>query len=304
MSRPPSGAAGAPAQSMTGFAASEGESGGMRWRWELKSVNGRGLELRLRLPSGWDALEPNLRADAQAQFTRGSVTAALTLASTSGAGAEGEEFARLARRISAARKALIAAGLEPAPVSAEALLALEAAGRQPEAAPPTPALAQILRIGFDDALRGLAAARKSEGERIKATLAGHAAAIGRLAEEADAEAFRATAAAAELLKSRVAALMEAGAEVEPGRLAQELALLAVKSDAREEIDRLRAHVAAVEALLTEGGAFGRKLDFLAQELNREANTLCAKSASLELTRIGLALKLAIDQLREQAQNLE
>lgn len=187
--------------------------------------------------------------------------------------------------------------------AAEALLGLEAA-RQPEAAQPSPAASQALRIGFDDALQGLAAARRAEGARLKETLAGHLASISRLAAAAEAAAAAANLSAAETLKSRVAALLEARAELDPARLAQELALIAVKSDAREEIDRLRAHAAAAEALLEQGGAVGRKLDFLAQEFNREANTLCAKSPSLELTRIGLDLKLAIDQLREQAQNLE
>ncbi|WP_018632824.1 YicC/YloC family endoribonuclease [Neomegalonema perideroedes] len=290
-------------QSMTGFAAAEGEAGGLRWRWELRSVNGRGLEIRLRLPHGWDSLEPDVRAAAQARFERGSLMASLNLAPVAAGGAaEGEEFARAARRVAAARKALEALGLPLAPVAAEALLALET--QRPVEAAPSPALTQALRIGFDDALQGLAAARKAEGARLKTTLAGHVATVARLAAKAEAEAAEAGLAAAATLRTQVEALMETRGELDPARLAQELALLAVKSDVREEIDRLRAHAAAAEALLEQGGAVGRKLDFLAQEFNREANTLCAKSPSLELTRTGLDLKLAIDQLREQAQNLE
>ncbi len=303
MTRPRASAQPGETQSMTGFAASEGESGGLRWRWELRSVNGRGLEIRLRLPHGWDSIEPDARAAAQARFERGSLMATLNLAPAAGGGGEVEEFARAARRLAAARKALEAQGLPLAPVSGEALLALEAQ-RQPEAAAPNPALSQALRIGLDDALKGLLLARKAEGARLKTALAGHVATVSRLAAEAEAAAASANLASAATLKSRVEALMEGRGELDPSRLAQELALLAVKSDVREEIDRLRAHAAAAEALLEQGGAVGRKLDFLAQEFNREANTLCAKSPSLDLTRIGLDLKIAIDQLREQAQNLE
>ncbi|MDD2870054.1 YicC/YloC family endoribonuclease [Neomegalonema sp.] len=289
-------------QSMTGFAAAEGEAGGLRWRWELRSVNGRGLELRLRLPHGWDSLEPDVRAAAQARFERGSLMATLSLGPLAGGSGEGEEFARAARRLLAARRTLEALGLPLAPVAAEALLALET--QRPVEAAPGPALAQALRIGFDDALLALAASRRGEGARLRTTLAGHLATVARLAARAEAEAAAANLAAAGTLKARVEALMEGRGELDPARLAQELALLAVKSDVREEIDRLRAHAAAAEALLEQGGAVGRKLDFLAQEFNREANTLCAKSPSLGLTRVGLDLKLAIDQLREQAQNLE
>lgn len=302
MSRAKTGARPGETQSMTGFAAAEGEAGGMRWRWELRSVNGRGLEIRLRLPHGWDSLEPDARAAAQARFERGSLMATLTLTPIGSSG-EGEDFARTARRVVAARKALEGLGVPLAPVSAEALLALEGQ-RPPEAAGPSPAVSQALRIGLDDALQALAGARRAEGARLKEAIAVHVASISRLAALAEAAGAAANLSAAETLKLRVDALLEARAELDPARLTQELALLAVKSDAREEIDRLRAHAAAAGSLLEQGGAIGRKLDFLAQEFNREANTLCAKSPSLELTRIGLDLKLAIDQLREQAQNLE
>lgn len=294
-------------ESMTGFAALDGETGAARWRWEARSVNGRGLDLRLRLAEGWEALEPELRRRAAA-LGRGSVSVTLKIDAAADAPRPALDPAALAVAVAAAaeaRRLAEAAGLPTAPVAPERLLALRGVmeARRAEAEPDRAALGAALLDGFGRLIDDLTAMRRAEGARLGDALS--AVLAGIEAETARAEAAHAAQAAAApaRLREKVAALLGAGAEVSGDRLAQELALLAVKADVREEIDRLRAHVAAARALLAGGEPAGRRLDFLTQEINREANTLCAKAAAPALTEAGLALKVLVDQMREQAANL-
>jgi uncharacterized protein (TIGR00255 family) len=291
--------------SMTGFAAREGGDGqGHVWSWELRSVNGRGLDLRLRLPEGMGALEAPLRKRLSEAVTRGSVSLSLRLAREVGAGPAGLDPERLAvtlRQIAQIRAAAVAAGLELAPVSPAEILALRGLSETADtAAAPEPELiladAEPLIAAFD-------AMRRAEGAQIAGVLVAQIDRIAALVTAAETAA----AARAEPQAARLRAAVEtvlASADLDPARLMQEVAILAVKTDVTEEIDRLRAHVAATRALLAEGGPVGRKLDFLMQEFNREANTLCSKAQDAALTAIGLDLKLAIDQTREQVQNVE
>jgi len=294
-----------PAASMTGFARAEGATNASSWVWELRSVNGRGLDLRFRLPPGLDALEPPLRDAAARTLKRGNVTASLTL--------RREETRRLAIDPAALDEALALAldlcaripGCPPP--RAEALLALPGVLR-PAAAEPEPGadetLAAALGVGFEQALASLAAARREEGERIGAALRALLDEIDGLRAQAAREAADQPAAHRARMLEAVRGLLGEVPALPEERIAEEVALLAARSDVREELDRLASHVTAARALLVEAGPVGRRLDFLVQEFNREANTLCSKSSTAALTATGLRLKAAIEQLREQAQNIE
>jgi uncharacterized protein (TIGR00255 family) len=298
-------------RSMTGYACVEGVTpDGTGWRWELRSVNGRGLDLRFRLPEGTDSLEPGLRKMAQTRLRRGSLTVQLRLSPGQDRSAAALQPHALQAAVTALREAEAAARaarLPLAPVTAEALLRV-AAGLVRETVPAAPeALAArdaALTEGFAQALDALDLARAAEGGALKRTFDGILDAIEARTAEAGAAHVAQTAAAPARLRARVDALLEARATAEPERLAQELALLAIRNDVQEEIDRLRAHTAAARDLLEADGPVGRQLDFLSQEFNREVNTLCSKSDSTALTDAGLAMKVLIDQLREQAQNVE
>ncbi|WP_240048424.1 YicC/YloC family endoribonuclease [Crenalkalicoccus roseus] len=294
--------------SMTGFARESGTlPDGTAFVWELRSVNGRGLDLRLRLPAGLDALEPALREATARRLRRGNVSATLAL--------RREERPRLLPDPAALEQALrlaldLAARIPGAPPPRpEALLALPGVLRA-EAAEPDEAAEEARRAALAEAygraLEGLLAARRAEGAKLAAIVAGLLDEIAVLREAAAAEAAgQPEAQRARFLEQLAALLGENGAaRVPEERLAQEVALLASRSDVREELDRLAAHIEAARALLAAGEGAGRKLDFLVQEFVREANTLCSKSASVPLTRIGLDLKAAIERLREQAANLE
>lgn len=293
---------------MTGFARESGTlPDGTAYVWELRSVNGRGLETRLRLPNGLDALEAALREATARRLKRGNIQAGLVV--------KREERPRLAADPAALDQALalalsLAARIPGSPPPrAEALLALPGVMRA-ETAEPDEAAEEAKRAAlaaaYARALEGLVAARRAEGEKLGVVLAALLAEVAALRDQAAAEAVDQPAMQrARLLEQLAALLGEAGtARVPEERLAQEVALLAQKSDVREELDRLAAHVEAARALLAEGEGAGRKLDFLVQEFVREANTLCSKSASVALTRTGLALKAAIERLREQAANVE
>jgi uncharacterized protein (TIGR00255 family) len=294
-----------PAASMTGFARAEGVTNASSWVWELRSVNGRGLDLRFRLPPGFDVMETPLRDTAARTLKRGNVTASLTL--------RHEEARRLAIDPAALDEALAAAlnlcaripGCPPP--RAEALLALPGVLR-PAAAEPEPGademLAAALRAGFEQALAGLVAARREEGERIGTALRALLDEIDTLRHRAARESADQPAAQRARMLEAVRGLLGEVPALPEERIAQEVALLAARSDVREELDRLSSHVAAARALLAEAGPVGRRLDFLVQEFNREANTLCSKSSTAALTATGLRLKAAIEQLREQAQNIE
>lgn len=292
--------------SMTGFGRAEGSHAGWRWHWEIRSVNARGLDLRLRTPPGLEALEPRLREAVKARFARGTIQASLSL-ERDDEGAAPRINADLARRLFEEAGALAGRLGAPAP-GLEAVLALrgvvEVAEPEPAGEAETAARLDALAASFEQALDALAAARRAEGEKLAAILEDVLGEIEVLKAQAGAVAATAPETLRARLEAQVSELLADRAEVPPERIAQEVALLALKADVREELDRLGAHLAQARALLAAGAPCGRKLDFLAQEFNREANTLCSKSSDTELTRIGLDLKAAIDRLREQVQNVE
>ena len=292
--------------SMTGFGGAAGAAGGVAWAWEIRSVNSRGLELRFRLPPGWDVLEPDLRLAVSKRIRRGSVNAGLTLRGEDQGPAAPDPEA-LARVL---RLALEVASQIPGapPPRAELLLALPGVLRSPgaNAGPPlpTPALRDAVTRGFAEAVTVLERGRNEEGERLRLVLAALLAEITRLHAAAVVAAEDQPRLQRARMMENLRTLLGDGLSLPEERIAQEVALLASRSDVREELDRLASHVAAAQALLAEAVMVGRKLDFLMQEFNREANTLCSKSASVSLTAIGLSLKAAIEQLREQVQNIE
>jgi uncharacterized protein (TIGR00255 family) len=289
--------------SMTGFARAEGEADGISWVWELKSVNSRSLDLRLRLPPGFDALEAQLRAGLARRCRRGNISANLSVNRLV------PPAVRVNRDMLRQIVGLIgelATEIEAAPPRLDGLIGLrgiiETVEDEPEAV--VEARRAAVLDGWSLALDRLAAARAEEGTRLFAMLANQRTELAALVEAAAGCAAAQPAA----IRARLEALLAELANLVPGipeeRVAQELAMLITRADIREELDRLRAHIAQAGELLERGDAVGRQLDFLCQELNREANTLCSKSADIELTRIGLALKAAIEQFREQVQNLE
>lgn len=291
--------------SMTGFADSHGAHDGLRWRWEAKSVNGRSLELRLRMPPGLDGIEPAARTLANERFRRGNIQATLTLEPQEGARGLRVDPAALAAAVRIAQEVASETGLAPARV--DGLLALKGVIVQDEVLPLEPraradrdaAILESLAVAFDALIR----ARANEGGKLAAVMTALVEEIHRLTREAAALSAAQPAQLRDKLSAQLKELA-ASVSVSEDRLAQEVALLAVKADIREELDRLGAHVQEARSLMASGTAVGRKLDFLAQEFNREANTLCSKSTDIALTRTGLALKAAIDQFREQAQNVE
>jgi uncharacterized protein (TIGR00255 family) len=297
--------------SMTAFASVRGQGSGpiaaFSWVWELRSVNGKGLDLRLRLPDGVEGLEPAVRAELTRRIGRGNVSVGLRLMRASGADALRVNPQALAAALEALARVQAAAGrfgVELAAPSPAEVLALR--GVTETAAPDdtdAPALLAALLADLGVALDDFDSMRRAEGAALAQVLAGQIDRIAALVAEARAAAEARRPRVAETLREALARVAEVP-EADPARVAQELALLAVKADVTEELDRLTAHVAAARALLAQGGPVGRKLDFLSQEFNREANTLCSKSGDIALTRIGLDLKHLIDQMREQVQNLE
>ena len=294
--------------SMTGFADRTGRIDGFAWTWEARSVNGRGLDLRLRLPDAPEALDALLRAAAGRVLARGSVTVTLRLARGGRAGVprlnpealEGAIAAALAASETASRL-----GLDLAPMTAADLITvrgvLDAEGAAPE---DTEAVLAALGAEIEPLFAALAEARAAEGEALIGILGAQLDRVEGLVRAARASAEARAARSGVLLRSRIEAVLLGTAAVDETRLAQELALLAVRADVTEELDRLGAHVVAARVLIAGAGPAGRKLDFLMQEFNREANTLCSKAGSSELTAIGLEMKVVIDQMREQVQNVE
>ena len=289
---------------MTGFARAEGEHDGERWIWELKSVNGRGLDLKLRLPPGFDALEPLARAAAMAKFKRGSLQASLTFARGASAAATQKLDLELVERLLAARERF---GDRIAPPRWDGMLAVRGVLVGDDASEMSEqeraAFEVALIAGFAAALDGLAAARNAEGRMLAAALTEAANRLDALIAAARASAAATPAAALERIRQRLEALAPE-VKLDPARVAQEAAIVASKADVQEELERLAAHSIELRTLLTKPEPAGRRLDFLSQELTREANTLCSKSADLELTRIGLDLKTVVDQIKEQAANVE
>lgn len=292
--------------SMTGFARAEGHDAGFAWAWELKSVNAKSLDVRFRLPPGLEALELPLRASLGQKLRRGVVTAGLTITKGSGGGALRLNRDALAAVIALARE-LTAEIPNAEPPRVDGLLALKGVIETAEEIQDDATRARqvaLLAAGFERALNELAVMRAAEGRRLESVLATRLDEIAALVREAERSAAAQPAAIKARLRELVMTLVEAVPALPEERLAHEAALVIAKADIREELDRLAAHLAAARGLMAESGAIGRRFDFLCQEFNREANTLCAKSADLELTRIGLALKASIEQLREQVQNIE
>jgi len=291
--------------SMTGFARTEGRDGTVDWVWEAKSVNGRGLDLRCRLSTGLEALEPTLRKTMTARFKRGNVAINLRLTRQIGTPQVRVNRELLDDLIALAGEYRGAEGIERPRL--DGLLALRGVIESVDEIEDDGACIErnkAIEASMGELLDALFDARAAEGASLGEIVARQLADMERLSQRAGESAALRPEAAKARLQTQVAALLEAGAPADEERLAQELAILAVKTDIREELDRLVTHIAAAGALLSDGGAVGRKLDFLAQELNREANTLCAKSNDTELSDIGLELKAVIDQFREQVQNIE
>jgi uncharacterized protein (TIGR00255 family) len=290
---------------MTGFAREAGAHGLWRWTWEIRSVNGRGLEVKFKLPPGFEALSETLRRTTAQKLQRGSVFAALSAKPDATAGQPLIDEALLDELIGTAKRAASRHGL--APPSIAGLLAVRGVVEAAEAAESEAeheASGEAFCAGFARALDAVIVTRKEEGARLATVLAGQLAEIERLTEAADACPARKPEAVRQRLEKQVRELLAASSSFDPERLHQEAALLASRADVREEIDRLRAHVTAARELLAKGGAIGRRLDFLAQEFGREANTLTAKANDASLSRIGLELKTVVEQWREQVQNVE
>ena len=291
---------------MTGYARAQGHDAGVAWTWEIKSVNGRGIELRTRLPAGYDFLDLGVRDAVQKRFKRGNITVALSVVRHLEAGRPLVNEAALEQLVTLARRWREKAP-ELASPSLDGLLALKGvleADQDADDPERQEARGVSLLDSLERALDSLAAMRADEGRRLRAVLDGLLTEIGGLVIQASTSAALDPSAVKARLRLQLQALLDAVPALPEERLAQEAALIAVKSDVREELDRLRAHLAAAGEMLAAGEPVGRKLDFLCQEFNREANTLCSKANDVELTRIGLALKAVIEQFREQVQNIE
>lgn len=294
-----------PIASMTGYARAGGVAAGTSFSVEIKTVNGRGLDMRLRLASGFDAVEGEIRRRIGQVLSRGSVTLTLNVDRI------GNDAPVLVNQqaLSTVLDAVEAIGqhIETAPPRAEGILALPGVLQQQNSAmspQEEEALQGAILGAVDHALTDLVSVRRAEGAHIAQVLKSRIDEIEQLVRLAEETPGRSREALLERLRLQIEDLQAAGAGVSEERLAQEALLLATKADIREELDRLVAHIASARQLLANGGAVGRKLDFLSQEFNREANTLCAKSGTVGLTAIGLDLKAVIDQLREQVQNIE
>ena len=290
--------------SMTGFARTEGITDGIAWVWELRSVNGRSLELRFRLPNGWDSLESGWRDQVTKTLKRGNVTANLTVKRQSDTRLELDPQAlEQVLKIATDLHHRIPGSHPPSP---EALLSLPGVLRQAQVdqQEERAAAAAGVHAAFVTALNDLVTARQAEGDRLAAVLRRQLAEIETLCQDAARAAADQPAAQRARMLENLQTLLRDQPNLPEERVAQEVAILASRSDVREELDRLHSHIAAAYDLLKEAANIGRKLDFLIQEFNREANTLCSKSATAALTAIGLRLKAAIEQLREQVQNIE
>ncbi|MFC4625120.1 YicC/YloC family endoribonuclease [Daeguia caeni] len=301
-------------QSMTGFArhtmqhrAQSRDGLGMETRivWEVRSVNGKGLDLRLRLPQGMESVEHPIRSLLARTFARGNFQASLSVEKNEVQAGFTINHAMLDEVLKLAQQLQSQHGLAPA--SVDGILSLrgimDQTQLQDEPEEQAALEAAVLK-GFEQALQAIAEARRQEGKALHAILDGHIDMIERLTQQARNDPARSIEAIRARLQAQVSLLMNAARELDEARLYQEAAFLATKADIQEELDRLDTHVASARKLLSEGGPIGRKLDFLSQEFNREANTLCSKSNAASITAIGLELKAVVDQFREQVQNLE
>ncbi len=294
-------------RSMTAFAASKGGQGAHDWAWELRSVNAKGLDLRLRVPDWIEGLETALRARLGKALARGSVSLTLRVSRDEAEAAQSLNMAALDAALDALARIEARAterGIGLAPSRATDLMTLRGVIESAAPGDESAGLRAALMKDFDQVLTAFLKMRASEGAALHKVLGEQLAQIAALTEAAAETAEARQADMQDAMRRALARVVENADGADPDRLAQELALIAVKSDVTEEIDRLRAHVGAARDLLNDEGPVGRKLDFLMQEFNREANTLCSKAQNTELTRIGLDLKTVIDQMREQVQNVE
>ncbi|HBF28153.1 YicC/YloC family endoribonuclease [Rhizobium sp.] len=293
-------------QSMTGFARNEGSYDRYRWVWELRSVNGKGLDVRLRLPQGMEGLESEIKSVIGRRLSRGNLQVGLSL-STSDSRMDAVINEEALSAVLALRQRLGAGVVADGPLSLDVLLSIRGLvdfREREDDAEVLEARQKSIMAGLDDAVAALADMREREGEALKTVLLSHVQKIEDLTLTVEADPSRSTDEIARKLDAQVAALMTSAPTLDRDRLYAEAVLLATKADLREEIDRLKAHVEAARLLLAEGVPVGRKLDFLAQEFNRESNTICSKSNAAAVTAAGIELKVVIDQFREQVQNLE
>ena len=291
--------------SMTGFARGQGAAGAYAWSWEIKSVNAKGLDLRFRLPTGWDAVELPARSRANAALARGTVYANLTVERKGAAPAVKINEPVLAAVIGALQR--LQGKVAAAPPTLDGILSLKGVmevGDTDERAEDRLAAEAAIVAGFADTLAALVANRREEGAALGQLLGARLAEVATLTARAEAAPGRKPEAIKARLAEQIAVLLSSSERFDADRLHQEAVLIASKADIREELDRLAAHVGQAQKLIAEGGAIGRRLDFLAQELHRESNTLTAKSNDVELTNTGLELKTVVEQFREQVQNLE
>lgn len=289
--------------SMTGFGRAVGGVDGLGWAWEARSVNARALDVRARLPASLEGQDQRVRRLVGAVCQRGTVTVGFSLDQPAGVAGLQVNEAMLDRLL--ALQTRLAGRVDPTPPRLEALLGLRGMLVSDDAAAtPTDLPIEALFETLEGALAAMAADRAAEGGRLRDIMIGHLATIERLVGLARVAAAAQPGRLAERLKRQVAELLGGADRLSPERLAQEIALIATRADATEEIDRLTGHVAAARDLLAAGGPIGRRLDFLAQEFMREANTMTAKSGDLDVTAIGLDLKGAVEQFREQVQNIE
>ena len=287
-------------QSMTGFASREGEVEGVAYILDVRSVNNRALDVRVRLPAGYDRLEAEIRKKVAARFRRGSISVSLSVRSVEREQRFSINHDQLAAYLEAIQ-GLAAYGAVAAP-RADGLLALR--GVVESAAEDDDATRPDLAGEVDPLLTALEVDRLAEGARIAPMVLGQLAEMDRLRGEIDAHPNRSLPAIKAKLMAQIEEMIGGATGLSEERLHQEAALLATRADIREELDRLEAHIAAARALLAEGGAIGRKLDFLAQEFNRETNTICSKAPHHAITALGLELKAVLEQMREQVQNLQ
>jgi uncharacterized protein (TIGR00255 family) len=294
-----------PLQSMTGFARLDGQNGRYQWAWELRSVNGKGLDVRLRLPGGFERLEPDVRRVMALYFARGNIQATLNV--QAGVARVQAEINQAALDAVLMLRDQLAGLIDPAPVKLDTLLGIRGVVdfRDVTDAPELmEALDRDIMHGLDVVSAAMRSMREAEGTALDAVLRGQVDTIERLAALVEGDPSRSPDLIRTRLEAQIAQIMDAATGLDRERLHAEVALLATRADIREEIDRLKAHVAAARELLAKGGPVGRKLDFLAQEFNRESNTICSKSNSAAVTAAGIELKVVIDQFREQVQNLE
>lgn len=292
---------------MTGFAALKGETQGFSWAWDIRSVNARGLDIRMRVPDWIEGLEPKLRQIIQNSAARGNISLALKVQADAGENVEQIDADALDRALNMIAEIEFSAqekGVAFTPIHAANLLTLRGVITTKTAEQDTVGLAKALTDQLPELLQGFNAMRATEGQALANVLTAQLNQIEELTTAANAAALARREQVADTLRENLARVLDNTDGADPDRVAQELAILAVKSDVTEEIDRLHGHVQAARDLLAQDGPVGRKLDFLSQEFNREANTLCSKSQSTDLTRIGLDLKAVIDQMREQVQNVE